>query len=229
MSYPGGKNGNGVYQRLINMIPPHAVYVEPFLGAGAIMLAKRPAKVNIGLDKDAQVVEMWKKKRGVLVYEGDAMEWLERGMMRLLRLEKADTFIYVDPPYLPETLRTYPRYKYNMTAEEHERLLRLIVELPCMVMISGYISRMYSEYLHNWEMDQYTAVTRGGPVVETCWMNYPKPEVLHEYTYAGGNYRERERILKKKKRWCRKLRAMPAMERNAIMDALGVVVAEATM
>jgi hypothetical protein len=35
VSYPGGKNGLGVYQAIINRMPPHQVYIEPFLGLGA--------------------------------------------------------------------------------------------------------------------------------------------------------------------------------------------------
>jgi DNA adenine methylase len=50
MVYPGGKNGAGVYQTIINLMPPHDVYIEPFLGGGAIMRQKRPALLNIGLD-----------------------------------------------------------------------------------------------------------------------------------------------------------------------------------
>jgi hypothetical protein len=50
MTYPGGKNGAGTYQKLINLMPPHDVYVEPFLGSGAVMRLKRPAALNIGLD-----------------------------------------------------------------------------------------------------------------------------------------------------------------------------------
>jgi hypothetical protein len=37
-------------------VPPHEVYIEPFLGGGAIMRQKRPALLNIGLDLDAAVI-----------------------------------------------------------------------------------------------------------------------------------------------------------------------------
>ena len=59
MTYPGGKAGAGVYQTLINLMPPHDVYVEPFLGAGAILRMKRPAALNIGIDLDPEVIRAW--------------------------------------------------------------------------------------------------------------------------------------------------------------------------
>ncbi|MCZ4283118.1 hypothetical protein O4H49_20200 [Kiloniella laminariae] len=31
MSYPGGKGGAGVYQKIINIMPPHKTYIEGFL------------------------------------------------------------------------------------------------------------------------------------------------------------------------------------------------------
>jgi DNA adenine methylase len=34
MAYDGGK-GN-LYQKIINLVPPHRVYIEPFLGGGAV-------------------------------------------------------------------------------------------------------------------------------------------------------------------------------------------------
>ena len=34
MSYPGGKNGAGVYQKIINLMPPHDRYFEPLGGRG---------------------------------------------------------------------------------------------------------------------------------------------------------------------------------------------------
>lgn len=55
MGYPGGKAGAGVYQRIINQIPPHDVYVEPCLGDGAVLRRKRPAARTIGVEIDAAV------------------------------------------------------------------------------------------------------------------------------------------------------------------------------
>lgn len=59
MSYPGGKAGDGVYQRLISLMPPHDVYIEPFLGGGALLRQKRPARLNIGIDLDPEVIARW--------------------------------------------------------------------------------------------------------------------------------------------------------------------------
>jgi DNA adenine methylase len=56
MAYPGGKAGAGVFQTIINRMPQHRVYIEPFLGGGAIMHHKKPAALNIGIDKDPEAV-----------------------------------------------------------------------------------------------------------------------------------------------------------------------------
>jgi DNA adenine methylase len=57
MSYPGGKAGDGVYQRIINLMPPHRVYIEPFLGGAAILRMKRPASLNVAIDRDPHALE----------------------------------------------------------------------------------------------------------------------------------------------------------------------------
>jgi DNA adenine methylase len=60
MAYPGGKAGSGAYQKIINQMPPHRVYIAPFLGHDAVLRFKRPSQVSIGLDMDDDVIQAWK-------------------------------------------------------------------------------------------------------------------------------------------------------------------------
>ncbi|MEL4287149.1 hypothetical protein AAEI02_19675 [Shewanella xiamenensis] len=56
-NYLGGKNGSGVYQAIINLLPPHDTYIEGFLGTGAVMKRKAPALRNIGLDLNKACID----------------------------------------------------------------------------------------------------------------------------------------------------------------------------
>ncbi|MCY4239930.1 MAG: hypothetical protein OXC93_16555 [Rhodospirillaceae bacterium] len=46
----GSKATSSLSQAIIAAMPPHDVYIEPFLGGGAIMKRKPPAIRNIGID-----------------------------------------------------------------------------------------------------------------------------------------------------------------------------------
>ena len=61
LSYPGGEGCVGVYQNIINRMPPHDLYIEAFLGGGAILLNKKPALINIGIDLDENVIAAWRR------------------------------------------------------------------------------------------------------------------------------------------------------------------------
>lgn len=54
MPYPGAKNSPHLANTLINLMPPHRLYAEPFAGSGAILFRKRPAAVNVGIDADSR-------------------------------------------------------------------------------------------------------------------------------------------------------------------------------
>ena len=56
---------------------------------------------------------------------------------------------------------------------------------------------------------------------EWLWMNFPSPFELHDYRYLGENFRERERIKRKKERWVSRLSRMDALERHALISAVG--------
>ena len=270
MAYPGGKSQAGVYQRLINLMPPHAVYIEPFLGGGAVLLHKRAALFSVGIDVDGDALRVvadrlaWAGKvpstvagaanaagdgtagappatsAGLAVLaslaghdgttrcdllHGDALAWLRA------RAWTGNELVYLDPPYLMHT-RTDPRrrYAYEPALDHgddlawHVDLLALALGLPCMVMISGYWSGLYADMLGSWATVSYPVRDRAGKWRdEFVWMNYPAPVALHDYGHLGDDYRERERIKRKRLRWRKRLAGMDLLERRAILAELGDV------
>ena len=90
-------------------------------------------------------------------------------------------------------------------------------------MVSGYWSELYGRELRGWNSAQFQTVTRGGtPATEWLWFNYPAPVELHDYRYLGENFRERERIKRKKRRWVARLERMPLLEKQALLSALEI-------
>lgn len=223
MSYPGGKGASGAIQQIINQQPPHRVYIEAFLGGGAVMRAKRPASVNFGFDLDSAAIDNFNDVAGGIANLAvvDAIQWLESPPFSL----RADTLVYCDPPYLLATRAHQRIYRCELTDLQHRRFLRVVRSLNCMVQISGYYSSLYAEMLGDWRLVTFQVATRGTPITgkmatECLWMNYPAPAALHDYRYLGGNFRERERIKRKTSRWLCRVNRLPQLERLALLSAL---------
>ena len=227
MAYPGGKNGSGVPQAIINQIQPHDEFVELFLGSGAVSRLKRPAAASIGIDADPAVIAQFPRDAvpGMRLLNTDALGWLKaNGQQRT-----AKTMMYLDPPYLKKVRKSQGRiYKYEFwTEQEHGDLLETLLPLNCMVAISGYYSELYAELLKDWRVVTFTGVTRGGPATEHLWMNYDEPFELHDDRYLGNTYRERQDFKRQKQRWLKNLAAMKPTKRYAIMAAINELKAAA--
>jgi site-specific DNA-adenine methylase len=216
MRYIGGKNQYGFYQKIINLIPKHEVYIETHLGSGAIMRFKKPAKNNIGIDIDQKAINNFKSQKNMDLICGDSLNFLKGHNFT------GDEFIYSDPPYLINTRQSKKKlYKYDYTTKQHEELLQALININCNIMVSGYESSLYNDMLSSWNKINIPVKTRSGKIVnEILWMNYNKPKKLHDYNYIGNNYRERERIKRKTKRWINNLFTLPDIERNAIISAI---------
>lgn len=225
MNYDGGKNGSGVWQAIINQMPPHRVYIEAFLGSGAVIRRKRPAAVNIGIEIDPiTIAAVQPLLSAVDVVEGEAVEWLKDYPAG------EDVLIYADPPYL-RSVRSEQRdlYRWEFASEqEHRKLLDLAKSSPAMWIISGYWSQLYADELKGWRTVKYQTSTRRGAVTEWLWCNFTKPTRLHDYRAVGANKTERQRIKRKKERWRSTLSRMTALERNAVFEACQVAQRELT-
>ena len=281
--YPGGKNQAGVPQRIISQFPPHRVYVEPFLGSGAIARYKFPALKTVVCDLSSPAIEAFLKELGFTIAttggngEGGSQRRKRQGRippaetarvdvgdrvslfptmaadlvasLNLMhessglfsaddspyalyalscdglaylrsRVFKTDELVYCDPPYMLHTRRGGRIYDHEFTDWQHSELLSVLCSLPCSVCLSGYRSGLYDRVLRGWRRVDFTAMTRKGPAVESLWFNYPEPEILHDYRYLGFNFRERERIARKKRRWVGRLARMPVLERRALLAAI---------
>jgi DNA adenine methylase len=216
MRYPGGKGGAGVYQAIINMMPPHRVYIEPFVGGGNIYERKKPALSSIVMDADEMCARHWEKHASVstTVIHGDAVPFL------LNYNWQGDELVYCDPPYVMSARSGRKIYRHEFSNQQHIDLASVLLAIPASVMLSGYRNAIYDDVLRQWRRVDFQAMTRGGVRTESVWMNFEPPAVPSELTYLGADYRERERIKRKKARWAARLAGLPVAEQAAIMEIL---------
>lgn len=92
-------------------------------------------------------------------------------------------FVYLDPPYLPETRTAKTAYgEYEMSPDEHEQLLKACVRVSgshdLKIAISGNPSELYNDYLVGWhqasqQIVNHSAQTKTKRVrTEVLWKNY---------------------------------------------------------
>jgi 16S rRNA G966 N2-methylase RsmD len=245
--YPGAKNGSGVWQTIINNVPPHDLWIEAFAGSAQLTRRKRPAASSILIESDPAVcaalrivfqpanqslVEQLGRRLGtnetimgnITLIQGDAVKFLER----MGRTFPARTVVYCDPPYLDSVLavpgRRYYRRGHGFGSEFlHADLLSALCVLKksgVLCMVSGRRHPLYDQILHAWRRVDYGTATRAGAVTESLWCSFPEPDALHDWRWLGRNFRERERIKRKLARWSARLAKMPVLERRLVAAAL---------
>ncbi|WP_413740818.1 DNA adenine methylase [Sodalis sp. RH18] len=225
MGYLGSKGGSGVYQKIISMMPRHRIYIEAFLGEGAIIRNKPPAEKNIGFDLNPRAlgfVNDAMRQAGIdfVGWGCDCMAML-RGWKQEALFNWQDVLIYADPPYLLETRTGTARYQHEYTVPQHHAMIDTLRALPsAKVMISGYRSDLYDSLLSDWRREDFQAMTRGGVRTESVWLNFDESTPAYSHSFAGRDYKERQRIKRKAERWAEKYRNLPERERLAIMSEM---------
>ena len=228
--YPGGKGGEGVYQTIINQIPPHEVYIEPFAGGAAIFRHKRLAEQTILCEQNPEQAEKLRNDQevnGVKVIHGDGLQLMQ--LHSLPPIAGRRTVWYCDPPYPLDTRTKREVYgDQEWTDDDHWKFLDLALKLggtsplaasdvgypiSHFLLISTYPNKLYEQVLRYWRRIEFEAMTRGG-VKRTEWlfMNYAAPTELHDYRYYGRNKRQREVIRRAGRSMARKIKARHARD-----------------
>lgn len=220
-SYYGGKGQGGTLRQLINVIPPHDYYVEPFLGRGRLFEAKRPAgRWSYGFELDPRLVAGWKARcrMDLIVEQRDGLqalrELLDRWSAEGVPPERV--VVYCDPPYLMHTRRwKVPVYHREWSEEDHIAFLAMLPALKARVIVSHLPCEEYATALSAWHTFTFNNKTRKGVQLEQVWTNYRPGADLHEYTYVGNTFRERERIKRQLAILCKRFDALPPAARIA--------------
>ncbi len=111
------------------------------------------------------IVEVAERLRKVQIEHRPALEVIRR-------FDNPGAFLYLDPPYLLGT-RSHKQYRHEMEDADHEELLKTILQSKAWIMISGYESEMYNDYLHGWHKASFSSCADGGRRrQEVVWMNY---------------------------------------------------------
>jgi DNA adenine methylase len=225
-NYFGGKSGAGTYQKIINHIPPHRVFLTLFAGNCGIFKYIRPAEWSVINDIDPDVMEAWAATGLILqgdikLSNKDARAFLREDINDLeYYRQKQHLFIYLDPPYLMETRRSQLEiYKHEMTVEQHIDLLSIISARPDLkIMISHYPCDLYDTMLAGWNTFDFESKTRKGMATERIYYNYELDGRLHDYSYIGQNFRVREKYKRIKTNFFLKLDRMEPLLRNALLQ-----------
>jgi DNA adenine methylase len=113
---------------------------------------------------------------------------------RLLPIyDTAETFFYLDPPYLPYT-RKDGQYTHEMSESDHEDLVDALLDLKGKALLSGYANPLYTKLeAAGWRRRDFATVcfaagrtraigirgpgsaTAKAPRTETVWANYDLP------------------------------------------------------
>lgn len=109
--------------------------------------------------------------KSVVIENQDAVDLIRK-------FDRKNVLFYLDPPYHHDT-RSGSRYETDMTNEQHENLLRVLLDIKkANILISGYNVGLYDKLVDKgWKRIDFDVTTQGGnratrTKTESLWRNY---------------------------------------------------------
>lgn len=119
-----------------------------------------------------KILQAAERLRGVQIECMPAVELIKR-------FNYSNVLIYADPPYMLET-RHGKQYRCEMSDEDHEELLEVLMDHRGPVLISGYDSPLYNDRLKDWYREEAVSYSQvASRKTEVLWMNF-RPEGQQE-------------------------------------------------
>lgn len=97
--------------------------------------------------------------------------------LRLIeRYNNKDVLMYLGPPYVRSTRKSGRLYRHEMNDADQRRMLESIVSSKAKIVLSGYPSALYEEYLQGWhKFTTMSQTTSAAMAEEVIWLNYEPP------------------------------------------------------
>ena len=129
-----------------------------------------------------RVYEAAERLRGVQIECSPAVELISKYNYK-------NVLIYCDPPYMAETRSGGTQYKKEMSDQDHETLLKQLLNHSGPVLLSGYHSDLYDSMLADWDYIEITAYAQSlEKKTEVIWANYSIKEKLDENKYSQMSF-----------------------------------------
>lgn len=115
---------------------------------------------------------------GVEVTNRDVFSWLQE------RRDWSKSFIYLDPPYVPDQMHLDDHYNVNWTRDDHERLVNVLLTHQGTIALSGYDNDVYSRLVDKgWTKIYLKRVHVSSAAIgrfqdEYLWINFVIPTTL---------------------------------------------------
>ena len=99
-------------------------------------------------------------------------------------IEKYDdknVFFYLDPPYVHDTRSSSTEYEHEMSDDDHENFVNMLLNGKGKFLVSGYEHPIYRKLVSNdWNLYKYNSPNSNSDRTECLWYNYDIEENLFD-------------------------------------------------